>query len=167
MFRQLILVFSCLLFLCTFSIAQDQHYVEKEVIVENFTPTKSEMIYLKKTFWNVKYVKGDKSYPLGFRAKNLLKEFENCPEAKTEMVKYRKTLNALALTTLGGAALMVTGITLYTNRVGENDVAPNVTESSLYLGGAGIVVVGSTIAAMRSYNGLNKAIHLYNQSVAK
>ncbi len=167
MFKQLILAFSCILFSCVFSFAQDQHHTDNELVTENFSPTKGEVIYLKKTFWNVKYVKGDKAYPLGFRAKNLLKEFKNCPEAKEEMLKYRKTLNAALLTSLGGLALMVTSTVLYENRVGESDVSPNRTEVSIYLTGAGVAIVGGSIAATRSYNQLNKAIHLYNQSVAK
>lgn len=171
MFKQLILGFSFLLLFSTIGMAQDQYQdlpcSEKEAVPENFTPAKSDMIYLKKTFWNVKYVKGDQSYPLGFRAKNLLKEFENSPEAKAELLKYRKTLTAALLTAVGGTALMFTGIALYSNRAGLNDIPPNVAESSLYLGGAGIAIVGSTIGATRSYNGLNKAIYLYNQSVIK
>ncbi len=167
MFKQLILAFSCILFSCVFSFAQDQHHTDNELVTENFSPTKGEVIYLKKTFWNVKYVKGDKAYPLGFRAKNLLKEFENCPEAKEEMLKYRKTLSAALLTSLGGVALATTGLALYENRVGEDDIEPNLTEASLYLIGGGAAIVGASIGATRSFNQLNKAIHLYNQSVAK
>ena len=125
-------------------------------------------IYLKKSFWGTSYVKDGEEYRTGFWAKNLSKEFKDCPEAMAEYKQCRKSLKNCMIVSLAGTATAITGLVLYAKRVGDkSDMLPNKKETRLYFGGLGTTIIAGSISATEYYNHINKAVFYYNESLRK
>jgi hypothetical protein len=128
-----------------------------------------EAIYLKNSFWKGQlYVKNGVEHRFGFMGNKIKKEFEGYPAAAAEFKKYQKTRKKTIIIGFAGVGMMATSLIMHSKRAAktpDDEVIPNATEGSIYLGGAGVAVVASAWGTLSSNNSLQKAIFLRNEAL--